>query len=167
MKYLLLTLFFFSTLAQARITGFQDADAKTHTDFVNLGIPDSNFLNLNHIWDEVNGQLLSATIAASGGSAGLVVSSVSSNTTLAVGSPVNQQHIACDATSGSVLLTVPLCAGHIGQYFNVKKIDSSINACDLVFSGSDVADGNSSISMSYQYDDFTIVCRAAGFWDIL
>lgn len=166
MRFLILFLFF-SLTAQARVSGFQNEDFKSVAELIAAGSDASHLLNINKVWDEVNGQLLSATISASGGAVGPVVSVATSNTTLAVGSPPNQQYIACDSTSGNIVVTVPLCAGHIGQWFEVKKIDSSANTCTLGASGSDVFDGNSSLIESYQYQAFTIVCRAAGFWDIL
>jgi hypothetical protein len=102
-----------------------------------------------------------------GGSSGLSVSTVAASASLIVGSPVNYQHVACNAASAAVVLTIPLCSGNVGQVFNVKKIDSSTNTCTLLFSGSDVGDGHASLTITAQYNSFDVVCRAAGFWDIL
>lgn len=115
----------------------------------------------------VNGNANCSTPSGGGGSSGLVVSSISSSATLTVGSPVDYQHIACDASGGVVVATVPLCSGNIGQVFNLKKVDSSGNSCSFARSGADVFDGSTSLTISAQYIGITIVCRAAGFWDIL
>jgi hypothetical protein len=111
---------------------------------------------------------VAAAIAAAGGgggSSGLTVFSVSTSAALSAGTPVNYQHIACDASAGSVTATLPVCAGHIGQAFNLKKIDSSSNSCSFARTGADLIDGQTSISNADQYVNISIVCRASGFWD--
>jgi hypothetical protein len=114
-----------------------------------------------------SGGTLSAT-GGGGGSSGYVVSSISTNASLAAGSPLNQQHVSCDATGGAVVASLPACvSGIVGQYFNLKKIDSSSNSCGYLANGSDVIDGQASLSTTNQYVGFAVVCRTAGFWDIL
>ena len=157
--------------ASARVSGWQNSDTKTSADCISVGAsPSQCLLNDGNIWDTVNGQLLSATIAgiAPAGGTGYGVSTITTSASLAAGSPLNQQHVACNATSGAVVAALPACvSGIVGQYFNLKKIDSSSNSCGYLANGSDVIDGQASLSTTNQYVSFAVVCRAAGFWDIL
>jgi len=114
-----------------------------------------------------NGTLTCAVPSGGGGSSGLTVSSISSSTTLTVGSPVNYQHVACDATGGAVVATLPLCSGNVGQVFNLKKVDSSSNSCGYARTGADLIDGQTTMTTDVRYNALAVVCRAAGFWDVL
>lgn len=99
---------------------------------------------------------------------GLSVSSISSSAALTAGSPINYKHVACDATAGSVVATLPAClSGIVGQVFNLKKIDSTSNYCTFARTGSDLIDGQTSLATNQQYLGLTVVCRAAGYWDVL
>jgi hypothetical protein len=171
MKYLLLFLFLFSVTASARISGWQNSDSKTPAECIAAGsTPSACLLGDGNIWDSVNGQLLSATIAgiAPAGGTGYNVSTITASASLVAGSPLNQQHVACDSTLGNVVASLPACvSGTVGQYFNLKKIDSSSNSCGYLASGSDLIDGQTSLSTTNQYVGFAVVCRTAGFWDIL
>ena len=104
------------------------------------------------------------------GGGGAVVNSASSNVTLSSSSP-NVQYIPCDATSAAFNVTLPLAlVGIVGQIFQIKKIDSSGNAVTILRNGSDQILGTSlvtSLSLDYQGKSFSIICRAAGFWDII
>lgn len=114
-----------------------------------------------------NGNAICGTPSGSGGS-GLAVSTISASGSLTAGSSPNYQHIACDATGAPVVAALPLCLGPIvGQVFNLKKIDSSSNTCSFAASGPDLIDGQTSRSVPEQYTGVTVVCRSAGFWDIL
>lgn len=111
--------------------------------------------------------LAAAIAGAGGGSSGLTVISISASYTLAAGSPVNYQHVACDASAAPVVATLPLCAGNVGQVFNLKKIDASSNSCGFARTGADLIDGQVAATNSQQFIGLSVVCRAAGFWDVL
>lgn len=62
----------------------------------------------------------------------------------------------CDATAGAVTLTVPAGSGVPNYIWDVKKVDTSVNACTLTMSGSDTLDGNATVPIRFQNDDLTI-----------
>ena len=105
------------------------------------------------------------------GAAGLAVSPLSSTGTLAVGSPVNQKYVPCDATGGAFNVNLPVAnLAAVGQVFQIKKVDSSGNAVTVLPNGSDVIISTSSLAsltLDYQGKSYTLACRAAGFWDVL
>lgn len=49
--------------------------------------------------------------------------------------------LLCDASSGNLVITLPLAASSPGRVLQVKKIDSSANTVTLQCSGSDTLDG--------------------------
>jgi hypothetical protein len=106
-----------------------------------------------------------------GASAYASVSAPTSNVALAAGSPVNMQYAACDATGGAFNVTLPAALiGTVGQVFSIKKIDSSANTVSILRNGSDVIIASSSVTslaLDFQGKSFTLVCRAAGIWDVI
>lgn len=119
-----------------------------------------------------NGMVLSAGGGGGGGAAGgMAVNPAAGTTSLAAGSPINQQYIPCNASGSAFTVTLPASnSGMVGQTFVVKKTDSSANAVTIATSGGDVILGTSSVSsvsLDYQGKSYTFVCRAAGAWDVI
>jgi hypothetical protein len=65
--------------------------------------------------------------------------------------------IFANATSGSVVITLPTASANAGYRFYIKRIDGSINACSVARSGSDTIDGQVSMSLDTQYMSLTVV----------
>lgn len=64
--------------------------------------------------------------------------------------------ILCDATSGTLTITLPLATDVEGQIYNVKKVDSSVNDVTLAASGGDLIDGSSSVSTNIQWTTISV-----------
>lgn len=74
--------------------------------------------------------------------------------------------IFADATSGNVTITLPTASSNSGYRFYIKRIDNSGNTCSVVRSGSDTIDGQTSVTISGQYDSYTIVSNGS-LWYII
>lgn len=74
-----------------------------------------------------------------------------------------ESYVACDATSGTIVLTLPAATG-TGREITFKKIDASANACTPTRAGSDTIDGATTVSMTVQYATVKLVDRASGAW---
>lgn len=81
----------------------------------------------------------------------------------------------CDASGGAFSITLPAAkaladtAGQdISRFLYIKKKDASANAVTITRAGSDTIDGNTSISLSNQYDT-VILCddQDGDSWNIL
>jgi hypothetical protein len=105
----------------------------------------------------------------SGGS-GLRVTAAVGTTVLTAGSPVDSNYAACDASGGAMSLELPATSiATIGQVVIAKKIDNSANAATILPNGSDqiLTTGLvGSLALDYQGKSYSLVCRAAGFWDV-
>ena len=105
------------------------------------------------------------------GAAGLGVTVITGTTALTAGSPVNQLYYAADATGGGFNANLPAAVvGIVGQVFTVKKIDASLNAVTVAANGTDhilTTALVSSVSLGFEGDSYTFVCRAAGVWDAI
>lgn len=75
--------------------------------------------------------------------------------------------ILCDATSAAFTITLP-DAATIGDGFmvKIKKVDSSTNAVTVDGDASETIDGETTFSLSYQYDSIIIICDGSE-WHIL
>lgn len=72
--------------------------------------------------------------------------------------------VLVDATSAAVVVTLPLCAGANKRIYNIKKVDSSVNAVTITPGGSDTIDGDSSVVIYAQYNSYTIHCAGGTVW---
>lgn len=70
------------------------------------------------------------------------------------------QTILCDATAGAVTLTLPTTVG-AGLIYDIKKIDSSANACTLS-GGAHNIDGSTTLALASQYDSTEL--HGSGQW---
>lgn len=75
-------------------------------------------------------------------------------------------NIRCNATTAAVTINLP-AASATKRELQIKKVDSSANACTVVRSGTDTIDGATSIVLSAQYSTTRIQDAAAGLWDRL
>lgn len=103
--------------------------------------------------------------AASGGGTGstggpLTQRTVTSSTAMVAGDCV----IRCNCASGNQANTLPAVATVAGQYFILKKIDTSANGA--TFSGNANIDGAASITLAAQYNTFVIFSNGTT-WDII
>jgi hypothetical protein len=74
--------------------------------------------------------------------------------------------ILVDATSGAVVITLPAAAGVTNRIYQVKKVDSSVNAVTVDGNDAETIDGATTQVLSTQYEAVMIVCDGAG-WHIL
>lgn len=74
--------------------------------------------------------------------------------------------IFANAASGNVIITLPTAASFSGYRFYVKRIDSSGNSVSIARSGSDTIDGQTSVTVTAQYDSYTVVSNGS-LWYII
>lgn len=74
--------------------------------------------------------------------------------------------IFANATSNSVTITLPAASTMAGYRFYIKRIDNSVNPCMIARSGSDTIDGQTSISIDFQYTSLTVVSNGSGWYII-
>lgn len=74
--------------------------------------------------------------------------------------------ILCNATSAAFTITLPAASGNSGIKYNIKKIDSSANVITIDADGSETIDGALTLTLSSQYDSYTIQCDGSA-WYIL
>ncbi len=78
----------------------------------------------------------------------------------------DKELVEADATLGTVTCTLPDATSHIGLTIYVKKTDSGVNEVVVAASGSDTIDGQTSISLSAQYETVAVAAKTAG-WSII
>lgn len=109
--------------------------------------------------------------AGSSGGSGAGVTVVAGSGALTGGSPIDRQYIAYDATGGAIASSLPQATlAMVGQVFDVKKIDSSANTVTITpFAGDQILTTSlvASLLLDYQGKAMTLICRAAGFWDVM
>jgi hypothetical protein len=74
--------------------------------------------------------------------------------------------VFANATSGNVIITLPVASGLAGYRFYIKRIDGSANTVTISRSGSDTIDGLTSFTLDLQYTAFGIVSNGSA-WYIL
>lgn len=76
--------------------------------------------------------------------------------------------VVADANTGTVVLSLPSSSGSgwIGQTFNVKKIDTSINSVFLSGIGGDRIDGQSTYEITHPFESVKVLSNGSG-WYIL
>lgn len=74
--------------------------------------------------------------------------------------------ILANAASAAVTITLPLASSFAGYRFFIKRIDGSANTCQIVRSGSDMIDGDTSILLTVQYLSMTLVSNGSQWYII-
>lgn len=74
--------------------------------------------------------------------------------------------IFADATSGNVTITLPVASANAGYRFFIKRIDNSANTCQIVRSGADTIDGNTTILLQVRYVSLTVVSNGSAWFII-
>lgn len=101
-----------------------------------------------------------SSVGSSGGGFSNIVTKTASATILA-----NEDCILVNAASGSVVLTLPPMA--TGEPHNIKRIDSvEANTVTIQRAGSDTIDGQTSITLPYQYSTVKLVGIATNLWGL-
>lgn len=79
--------------------------------------------------------------------------------------PAAESFYTCDATGGAVTVNLPATAtAGAGRIYNVKKIDSSVNACTLDGNASETIDGSTTVAISVQYQSLTVVSTGTAWF---
>jgi len=153
----------------SRAIGLADGFVATFDPTLPVLLPANYLLGINATGDGL--VAVPASGGSGGGSSGATVNPASSTTTLAVGAPVDAQYIPCDATGGAFVVNLPAAnLAAVGQIFQIKKVDVSANAITIAVNGSDVILSTvtaASALLNYQGKSYSLVCRAAGFWDVI
>ena len=71
-----------------------------------------------------------------------------------------------NASSGSIIITLPSAISSTGKSYIVKKIDATANSITIAPSGSDKIDGQITSIIINQYDSVTIVSNGTGWFII-
>jgi hypothetical protein len=71
-----------------------------------------------------------------------------------------------DATSGSILFSLPTASSATGQVFFFKKIDASVNAVTIQAFGAQLIDGANTLVISSQFVTVTMVSDGTQWWVI-
>lgn len=74
--------------------------------------------------------------------------------------------IRCDATSGTLTITLPAAATFVGKIYNIKKVDTTGNVVLVDPSSAETIDSDATHTISLPYANLTIQSNGAG-WDIL
>jgi lysophospholipase L1-like esterase len=74
--------------------------------------------------------------------------------------------ILCNASSGAVTITLPTAVGIPGRSFQVKKTDSSANACSIATTGGQTIDGVGTVSLTSQYSSRKMASDNAN-WQVI
>jgi len=73
-----------------------------------------------------------------------------------------------DASSGTVTLTlIPSDRKNRGKQYIITKIDSSANAVNIVRAGTDTINGDTTLTLSFQWSAAHIVADGLGSWRIV
>ena len=99
---------------------------------------------------------------ANNGIASYAFNSVSGDHTL----DVTDSLALVDASSTSVIITLPTAVGIQGRRYDIKKIDSSSNTVVVQPNGSETIDGCNPMTISKQYTNMTIVSDGSNWWII-
>jgi hypothetical protein len=71
--------------------------------------------------------------------------------------------VKCDASNEAFSVTMPSAKSINDVIFIIKKIDSSANAITFSFADDETADGNTSLSLSSQYDSYMLMSDLENF----
>jgi hypothetical protein len=65
---------------------------------------------------------------------------------------------ACDATAAGFTVTLPAAATNTGRIFNIKKVDSSVNAVTIDGNGAETIDGAATLAITTQWTSIKVQC---------
>ena len=74
--------------------------------------------------------------------------------------------IFADASSGNVTITLASAAANAGYRFFIKRIDNTANVCQVVRSGADTIDGQTTILLQVRYVSLTVVSNGSAWYII-
>lgn len=74
--------------------------------------------------------------------------------------------IFADASSGNTTITLPAASSFSGYSFYVKRIDGSVNTCQVARSGGDTIDGATTFSLDTQYFSVRVVSNGSNWYII-
>lgn len=70
----------------------------------------------------------------------------------------------CDASGGAITVNLPAASGAAGVTIDVKKTDASANSVTVDGNASETIDGALSLTISSQYDTYTLRCDGSAWW---
>lgn len=71
--------------------------------------------------------------------------------------------IQVDATSGALIITLPVASSSLNAEYTIKKIDASANAVTIQGNGADTIDGSNTQLLNVQWASRTVVCNGASW----
>jgi hypothetical protein len=72
--------------------------------------------------------------------------------------------ILVDATLADLDLFLPPSIG-LGQWYHIKKIDTTSHIISIIANGTDLIDGAGSVNLEQQWADCTVMDAQTGYWD--
>jgi len=76
--------------------------------------------------------------------------------------------ILVNASGGAITINLPASSGAFGREYIIKRTDATItNAVNITANGTDTIDGQATVSLTAQYQSFTIISDGAGHWYII
>lgn len=70
----------------------------------------------------------------------------------------------CDATSGSLTVTLPAAGAYKGQRFYIKKVDATANTVTIDGDGSETIDGAATAVIAVPMTCLTVVSDGSNWW---
>lgn len=74
--------------------------------------------------------------------------------------------VTCDATGGAVAITLPAASAVAGADFQIKKIDSTANACTVTRAGADTIDGATTAVLHSRYETIGVASDGTSAWSV-
>ena|SRR3990167_9480230 len=75
--------------------------------------------------------------------------------------------VRADCTNGDITLNLPPSDDWVGDWIIIKRTDSSANTLTITPDGTDVIDGETSLTLDFQYEVIQLYCAEEGVWDII
>jgi len=72
--------------------------------------------------------------------------------------------VLCDATGGSLTVTLPSAAGISGRQYSIKRTSSGANTVTLATQSGETIDGAATRSLAAQYQSATVVSDGTNWW---
>jgi hypothetical protein len=71
--------------------------------------------------------------------------------------------LVCDATAAGFTVTLPAAATNTGRIFNIKKVDSSVNAVTIDGNGAETIDGAATLAITTQWTSIKVQCTGTAW----
>jgi hypothetical protein len=155
--------------AQFQLSGISAGQTRTYT------VPDASTTLVGHDATQTltNKTITSPTVTNGTFSTPTLTTPQINGAKLAVATPttnyaaaVTDDVLLCNATGGAITITLPAAASSANKVLWVKKTDSSGYAVVLDGNGAETIDGAATLSISTQYQSYTVACDGVAWYVI-